>query len=329
MDSEVDQELDRLVELLVDHAMVVVSGARVARELELPHSTLQARIDRLREYGVKVAGMRGRGFLLKAVPDILTSRVIRQAARGTEFCARVHHYYTLGSTMDVAAALAQRGEPHGSMVLAEEQTAGRGRLGRSWYSARSAGIYFSIVLRPRLPAARAPVLTLAAGLAVADAVSELVGRPADLRWPNDVLIEGRKCSGILPEMTAEAESVRHIVLGIGLNVNQREFPGELAGEATSLARTDGRHFSRAEALAALLRALDRRYRQLLDAGSAAILADFEQRSSFARNRRVLVENESGSFTGATQGLDACGFLLVRREDTGTIEPVLAGTVRPA
>ncbi len=329
-----DRELDRLVDLLVDHALVVVSGTRVAAELGVPHSTLQERIERLREYGVKVSGIRGRGFLLKAVPDILTARVIQQAARGTEFGTRVHHYYCVDSTMSAAATLAQQGELHGAIVLAEEQTAGRGRLGRSWHSERGAGIYCSILLRPKLPAALAPVLTLTAGLAAADAVTELIHQPADLRWPNDVLIalgddRSLKCCGILPEMTAEAERVKHVVLGIGLNVNQREFPKELAGEATSLARAAGRPLSRTESLGALLRALDRRYRQLLDSGPAAVLAEFERRSSLARSRRVLVENEGAGFTGETRGLDACGFLLVRREDTGTIEPVLAGKVRPA
>ena len=231
--------------------------------------------------------------------------------------------------MDVAAELAQHGAPHGAIVLAEEQTAGRGRLGHCWYSERSTGIYCSLILRPKMPTALSPVLTLAASLAVGDALSELTHRPADLRWPNDVLLEGRKCSGILLEMTSEAERVRHLVLGIGINVNQQAFPQELAGEAGSLAQVAGRRLSRAEALATLLRALDRRYRQFLSAGSASVIADFQARSSFAWDRRVAVENEFGSFIGATQGLDPSGFLLVRRDDTGEVEPVLAGMVRPA
>ncbi len=324
-----DKELDRLIDLLVDHAMVVVSGTKAAEELGVPHSTLKDWVERLREFGAEIAGLRGRGYLLKAIPDILTQTVIKRAARGTQFGAHVHHCYCVGSTMDIAATLAQQGEPHGAIVLAEEQTAGRGRLGRSWYSERATGIYCSLILRPKMPAARAPILTLAAGLAVADAVFKITNLPADLRWPNDVLLQGLKCSGILPEMMAEAESVKYVVLGVGVNVNQREFPGELAGEATSLARALGRRLPRAEVLAALFRALDRRYRQFLDAGSDAVLADFQQRSSFAHNRQVSVENESGSFTGATRGLDSSGFLLVRRDDTGTIEPILAGKIRPA
>ena len=324
-----DKELDRLVDLLVDHAMVVVSGTKTAAEIGVPHSTLQDWIDRLRAHGADIAGARGRGFVLKALPDILTQRVIKQAARGTQFGAQVHHYYSIGSTMDVASGLAHHGAPHGTIVLAEEQTAGRGRLGHSWYSERSTGIYCSLILRPKMPAALGPVLTLAAGLALADTVSELAHQPADLRWPNDVLLGELKCGGVLLEMTAEAELVKHLGLGIGVNVNQQAFPQELAGEATSLALVAGRRLSRAEVLETLLHALDGRCRQFLDAGSASVIADFQSRSSFAWGRRVVVENQSGSFTGATQGLDSTGFLLVLRDDTASVEPVLAGTLRPA
>ena len=324
-----DKELDRLVELLVDHAMVVVSGTKAAAEIGVPHSTLQDWIDRLRAHGADIAGVRGRGFVLRALPDILTRRVIKQAAHGTQFGAQVHHYYSVGSTMDVASELAHRGAPHGTIVLAEEQTAGRGRLGHSWYSERSTGIYCSLILRPTMPAALAPVFTLAAGLAVADTVSELTHQPADLRWPNDVLLGELKCGGVLLEMTAEAERVKHLGLGIGVNVNQQAFPRELAEVATSLALVAGRRFSRAEVLETLLRALDGRCCQFLDVGSASVIADFQSRSSFAWGRRVAVENESSSFTGVTQGVDSAGFLLVRHDDTGNVEPVLAGTLRPA
>ena len=322
-----DRELDRLVDLLADHATVVVSGAKAAAEIGVPHSTLHEWIERLRELGVHIDGLPGRGLVLKTVPDILTAGVIRRAARGTQFAAQIHHYYRIGSTMNAAADLAREGAPHGAIVVAEQQTAGRGRLGRSWHSPRAAGIYMSLVLRPAMPAARAPVLTLAAGLAVADAVSEITSRPTDLRWPNDVLLDGRKCCGILPQMTAEAERIRHVILGIGLNVNQESFPPELAGEAVSLAQATGRRLARADVLAAVLRQLDRRYREFAAGDTAALIADFERRSSYARARRVAVETEPRSFTGMSEGLDACGFLLVRRDDTGTVEPVLSGTIR--
>ncbi len=323
-----DRQLDRLVDLLVDHAMVLVSGIKAAEQLGVPHSTLNDWIERLRELGVQVEGVPGRGFLLKAIPDILTCEVIRQAARGTQFGTQIRHYYRIGSTMDHAARLAQRGLPHGTIVLAEEQIEGRGRLGRPWVSERSAGIYCSLVLRPPIPASRAPLLTLAAGLALADAASEITRVEADIRWPNDVLIDGRKCCGILPEMSSEMERVKYIVLGIGLNVNQQQFPADLANQATSLALAAGRRLARSEVLAVVLRSLDRRYRQLLDGGPEAVIAEFEYRSSYACGRSVSVSNDAEQFQGVTKGLDRSGFLLVRREDTGEVHTVLSGTVRP-
>ena len=323
-----DKQLDRLVDLLVENAMVVVSGTKAADEIGVPHSTLAHWIDRLREQGVVIEGMPGRGFLLKTIPDLLTEEVIRHAAHGTQFGAEIRHYYRVGSTMNEAARLAAEGVSHGAIVVAEEQSEGRGRLGRSWHSERSTGIYCSLLLRPKVPAARAPVLTLAAARAVADTATEVSGVESDLRWPNDVLLNGKKCCGILPEMTAELERVRHMILGIGLNVNQQRFPDDIAGEATSLAKAAGRKQARAEVLALLLRALDRRYDQFAQGGAGMLIEEFEARSSFARGRHVSVTNEPETFTGVTQGLDKLGFLLVRRDDSGATEPVFAGMVRP-
>ena len=260
--------------------------------------------------------------------DPLTERSVLTAAAGTMFAAAVYYHERLASTMDLAAALAERGAPEGTLALAEEQTAGRGRLGRTWHSERGAGLYLSVVLRPGLAATLAPVLTLAAGLGVADAVTAVTGLAADLRWPNDVLLGGRKCCGILPEMASDGSRIRYVVLGIGLNVNGLAFPADLGAEATSLAIAAGRPFARAEVLRRLLHALDARYRQLLLAGPAGAIADFQERSTFALDRRIRVEGEQETYTGITQGLDPSGFLLVRREDTGMIEPVLAGKVRP-
>lgn len=243
---------------------------------------------------------------------------------------RILRFGTVTSTQDVAAEMAATGFPHGGVIVAEAQTAGRGRLGRAWHSPPAGGLYLSILLRPRVEPALLPLLTLAAGLAAADSVQALAGCAADLRWPNDVLLGGRKCCGILPEMAATADTarVKHVILGIGLNVNQREFPPALAAEATSLAMVSGQEIPLDTALALLLENLETRYNQFV--GEPSLLPpEFESRSSFARNRWVLVENGGSRFTGVTEGLDSAGFLRVRRDDTGIIEPVLAGSVRPA
>ena len=222
---------------------------------------------------------------------------------------------------------ASAGAPEGSVFVAEEQTAGRGRGAHQWESAPSAGIYCSVVLRPALPPSEALVLSLAAGLAVHSAVRQIdSGIVPDLKWPNDLMIGGKKFCGILTEMNAEATRVRHMVVGIGINVNQAKFPAELQPIATSLRLASGTEWSRVELCAALLKSLDREYRDLLEKPGAheSILRRFQERRRSARGRRVQVE-ENGGFEGVTEGLDPRGFLQVRT--AGGLRTVLSGTVR--
>jgi BirA family biotin operon repressor/biotin-[acetyl-CoA-carboxylase] ligase len=246
---------------------------------------------------------------------------------GTDVHRNFHHYYKIGSTNVEAMESAAAGAPEGSVFVAEEQTAGRGRGAHQWESAASAGIYCSVVLRPALPASEALVLSLAAGLAVHSAVQQVDGNAApDLKWPNDLFINGKKFCGILTEMNAEPTRVRYIVVGIGINVNQAKFPAELEPIATSLRLTSGTEWSRVELCAALLKSLDREYRDLLEKPGAheSILRRFQEHSSMVRGRCVVIE-EHGGFEGVTEGLDARGFLQVRTTDG--LRTVLSGTVR--
>ena len=220
------------------------------------------------------------------------------------------------------------GAPEGSVFLAERQIAGRGRGAHNWHSAQSAGIYCSIVLRPALPPSEALILSLAAGLAVRAAVQEIdPALDVDLKWPNDLLTEGKKIAGILTEMNSEATRVRYIVVGIGINVNQASFPSELQRTATSLRLATGTEWSRVELCAALLKSLNREYRDLLQKPGAhdSILRRFQEQSSSVRGCQVQVE-ENGGFEGVTEGLDQRGFLQVRTAHG--VRTVLSGTVRP-
>jgi len=242
------------------------------------------------------------------------------------FSRRIHHFFRIDSTNNVALALAADGEPHGALVLAEEQTAGRGRLGRSWYSEKASGIYLSLILRPQLAVQQAPLLTLVAGLAARDAVVEATGLAVDIRWPNDLLVNGKKFCGILTEMQAEADRVRHVVVGIGVNVNHTRIPAELESIATSLQLAGGRPCSRLELVAGLLRAFDGYYNSLLNDGAAPLIARFGEVSSYAQGKRVRVTAPREEFIGTTAGLDSMGCLLIRRDD-GEVVPVLAGDIR--
>jgi BirA family biotin operon repressor/biotin-[acetyl-CoA-carboxylase] ligase len=234
----------------------------------------------------------------------------------------LHYFPSLGSTMTEAARLAAEGLPHGTLVIADEQTAGIGRLGRSWQSKAELGLYCSILLRLPLPPDGLPLVTLVLGLAASEAIQKSTDLACDLRWPNDVLVGERKTAGILAQLVESC-----VVAGIGINVNQMAFPMDLRTPATSLRlESNGKMQSREALVVNLLESLDNFCRMLITEGPESILRAFCAASSYATNRRVQVE-ESGR-KGITAGLDANGFLLIRF-DNGIVERVAAGGVRPA
>lgn len=237
----------------------------------------------------------------------------------------VLRFESLPSTNTEAARQAARGAPEGLCVVAREQTAGRGRRERSWVSPKDAGLYVSVVLRPTLEARRWPLITLAAALAVRDALGEACGLDADIKWPNDLLAGGRKLCGILAE-TAEGARGRAVVLGVGVNLRRGSFPAELSETATSVEEQTGRAPDAERLLEALTRALARFYETLhADDGSEEILRDWQRHSTYARGRRVRVALAAESFEGTTRGLDADGALRVET-DEGTVRTVRAGDV---
>ncbi len=323
-----DVRLGRIVRLLTEHATVVVSGTKIAQEISSNRSEVWRLIQQLRGLGVDVVGHPATGYQLRAVPDLLLPEILNPLIHGTIFDSHIHHFYKIGSTNTAAMTAAGEGAPEGSVFLAEEQTAGRGRGSHTWDSARSAGIYCSVVLRPKLSPSEALLLSLAAGLAVQSAIEQVdAGVNVDLKWPNDGLIGARKVSGILTEMNAEPTRVRHVVVGVGVNVNQPAFPKELLCEAISLRMATGSEWSRVALTAALLKSLDREYRQFTERGDArqSILRRFREHSSWVRGKQVSVEDNGAAIEGLTEGLDERGFLLVRTS-TG-VQTVLSGTVR--
>ena len=220
----------------------------------------------------------------------------------------IDYHETIDSTMRAAAA-----RPIGDVVLAEEQTAGQGRHGHSWHSARGDGIYCSLVLR------QSPLLTLALGLATHSAIFEATGLVCDLRWPNDLMLGDKKVAGILVQAAGP-----NAIAGIGINVNHTAFPDDVAALATSLRLQAGHPFHREEILLALLPAVE----NIVTRNKAAILQSFTHLSSYASGRRVQVDLPEGTIQGTTAGLDSAGFLIVRRDD-GTDTLIVAGGVRAA
>ena len=257
------------------------------------------------------------------------------ASPATRFAGYVQHFAVVDSTNDLALKAAQAGKYTG-VWSADEQTAGRGRGGHVWLSLPTDGLYLSVLLNLHIPAQQALRISLATGLAAQSAVEETCGLRVDLRWPNDLLLNGRKCGGILvetaidPATSGVAPALRYAVIGIGINVNQRDFPEELTRIATSLRIETGVQLVRQQLLLKLLRALDHQITLLEkeDQGihtEPSLLERFAEASTWVRGKRVSVP-EQGGYTGTTAGLDKQGFLLVNADD-GTRRTVHSGGVR--
>jgi len=254
---------------------------------------------------------------------------LESALAGTVFAGKVHFSPVTGSTNTDAMAAAREGAPHGSVFLADEQLAGRGRGDHMWHSTAGEGLYVSVVLRPRMAPAHLPIVPLAAGLAAANAILTASRLKVDLRWPNDLLIDGRKFCGILTEMHAEPDRIHYAVIGIGMNVNQAKMPSDLADIGTSLRIETHRIHSRFELLIRLLRSFDRYYNQFLADGATPILRRFAEVSTYFKGKRVRITTAGESFTGTTAGLEPSGVLRVRRDDGRGVVPVLSGDIAEA
>lgn len=249
-------------------------------------------------------------------PDLLNS------VRGLRFGRPAYLYQKIGSTNDEAKGLADNGAPEGLLVAAEEQTAGRGRMARRWYTPPGAALAFSLVLRPALPAAQAPRLTMLAGLAVCDAIEQLTGQRPGLKWPNDILLSGRKLGGILVEGALRGEALDYAVLGIGLNISWSPPPEAVEYAATHLQAETGEPIDRLKLLRAILARMEARYPALT---APSLLADWQARL-LLMGEPIVIRTAEGDLRGQAQSVDDDGALLVRL-DTGELRRVLAGDVR--
>jgi BirA family biotin operon repressor/biotin-[acetyl-CoA-carboxylase] ligase len=259
------------------------------------------------------------------------ANAVEEGIASTQFSGSVMHFPAVGSTNTLALEAAQAGA-RGGVWVADEQMAGRGRGGHGWHSAPGDGLYVSALITPSLPIKLALLLSLATGLAAKHSVAEVIGLDADIRWPNDLLLNSKKCGGILVETAVTAPNsptaeaiLRYAVIGVGINLNQKIFPDDIAPSATSLHIESKTLVSREAMLIALLRALDAELRLLTIEHDEQLLKRFADASTWVRGKRVRVQ-ESGGYTGVTAGLDANGFLLVDSDD-GVRRTVLSGGVR--
>jgi BirA family transcriptional regulator, biotin operon repressor / biotin---[acetyl-CoA-carboxylase] ligase len=311
--------------LLVDGGVDYVSGEALSGKLGLSRTAVWKVVNALRRKGYRIEAVPSRGYRLLEVPDRLTSLELAPLLETHDLGRTIHAFEAVDSTNLVAFRLAVDGAEHGELVVAEEQTAGRGRRGRSWSSPGRLNLHCSFILRPELPPQRAPELTLLAAVAVAESLRAM-GAPADIKWPNDLLLAGRKVAGILTELSADTDRIHFVVLGIGVNLNARreDFPPEVAEVATSVLEAIGRPVGRAAFTAGLCRRLE----EWLDLHSTDGFRPVRERwraLSATLGQEVLVKAERRELRGVAVDIDEDGALRIRTAE-GTEERVLAGDV---
>jgi BirA family biotin operon repressor/biotin-[acetyl-CoA-carboxylase] ligase len=298
------------------------SGEMLSGKLGLSRTAVWKCVESLREKGYRIDAVQARGYRLVEIPDRLTALELAPLLNTHDIGRTIHYRDSLPSTNDHAYRLAQEGASHGEVVIAEEQTAGRGRRGRSWVSPAGANLYFSVILRPELSPQRAPELTLLVAVAVAETIRE-AGAPAVIKWPNDLLVDGRKIAGILAEMSSEVDNLNFVVIGVGVNLNVRagDFPPELESVATSLMEARGQRVPRALFTAALWTRLERWLDQHQENGFAPVREAWRALTN-TLGQEVLVKTETREFRGRAEDMDEAGALLVRTPDG--LERIVAG-----
>src|ERR1051326_3232950 len=304
-----------------------VSGADLAEQLGVSRAAVWARIEELRSLGYDIEASPHSGYRLMHAPDVLHADDLLSRLGKTRTVGRdIRVFQETTSTNDIIDKLAHDGVKEGVVVFAESQTKGRGRLGRKWVSPARRGLWFSELLRPRLRPQAVTQLTIAAATALVRAIRSQTGLAPEIKWPNDVYLRGKKVAGILTEMNGEIDTVKYVILGIGLDVNlgANEFPADLRKLATSLKIESGEPLDRAELAAEILRELDRDYTRVCTGQFEAVAAEWEERCNTI-GRSVAIAVGDRRLQGRAESIDADGALLLRTQH-GHLERILSGNV---
>lgn len=302
-----------------------VSGQELCETLQVTRAAIWKRIKQLQQEGYEIEAVSNRGYRIVGCPDTIAAEEVESRLETAWIGRPVRYFEEITSTNQYAKKIAEEGAPEGTLVIADEQTQGKGRSGRSWKTPSGTAIAMTLLLRPKLPPERISMVTLVMGLAVTSACRALYGLPVGIKWPNDVVINGKKLCGILTELSMELTAVNYVVIGIGINVNVQEFPEEIAGTATSLLLELGRVENRAELIAVCMKYFEEYYEQFLQTGDLSGLLEQYNKLLLNKGRKVRVLEPGHEYVGTALGISGKGELLVRRED-GTETRVYGGEV---
>ncbi len=319
---------DQILSLFRRAAGEYVSGQEISRSLNISRAAVWKQVELLREQGFEIEAQRSRGYRLLTGPEVLLAVEIEDGLNSERIARPLICLAEIDSTNIKARQLADDGAADGTVIVADQQSVGRGRLGRRWESPPAVNLYCSILLRPKIPVQQAPQLTFLTAVAVAETLKENYQLPAHVKWPNDVLVNGAKVAGLLNEMNAETELVHYVVLGVGVNLNMtaEQFPEQLNYPATSVLMETGNKVDRVQFIRSFLERLDGYYAEFITEGFSPIRRRWEALCDLM-NAEVQIDQGAGLLQGTIVGLDQDGALRLQLDD-GQIERILAGDVVP-
>lgn len=300
------------------------SGEEISQKLGVTRAAVWKNIKKLKSDGYEILSSTKKGYYLVQTPNVITETEIKEQLRTKVLGQTIYYKDEIDSTNNKAKELARKGAKEGTLVVADQQTSGKGRLGRVWESPAGTGIWMSIILRPNILPQYASQITLVAGLDMCEAIQEVTGLNAMIKWPNDVVVGGKKVCGILTEMSAEIEGINYIVVGIGVNVNMKHFP-ETLPYASSLVLQGGKEYSRKEIITNFLERFEKDYEQYKVKPDLEALQKRYERNCINLHKKVKLVRKSGEVVAEAIGINKEGELCVKYED-GTEETVLSGEV---
>lgn len=306
---------EQLIDLLANQEGEYVSGQWISERLHISRTAVWKQMKQLEKDGYKFDAIQNKGYRLVTIPDKLSANTIQWGLKTEWLGKELLHYDCLDSTQTRANELAQRGARHGTVVIANKQSKGRGRLNRKWYSNTEAGIWLSLILKPELLPKEASQLTLLTATVLVDVIQELSGLKPSIKWPNDLLIEGKKVAGILTEMQAEHDRIHYIVIGIGFNLNQMEndVPIPIHQRATSLHIQSGVKFPRKEAIQLVLQTFEKQFEHYKETGFRFVKSCWES-YGYKMNERIHYQTGNHQGSGIIRGLADDGALLIESQD---------------
>ena len=301
-----------------------VSGQQISEQLGVSRAAVWKAIRRLQDEGYQVEAVRNKGYHIVGTPDVMTKEELNSLMKTRWAGRNILYYETTDSTNLRIRQAGDEGAPHGTLAVADRQTAGRGRRGRTWESPAGSSIYMSVLLRPDIAPNKASMLTLVMALSVAEGIQQCIPI-IQIKWPNDIIVNGKKLVGILTEMSAQVDYINHVTVGVGINVNMTAFQEEIADTATSLRLECGHAVKRAPLIAAVMERLEENYEIFLETEDLSGLMERYSALLVNRDRDVRIIGEKETYQAHAIGIDRTGELIVRRED-GTMEKIYAGEV---